>query len=179
MGIYIIGVDGTGLGALTSGEVRDSTPSWSPDGKQIAFMREICCESSSTSTVDIYIMGADGSHVTRLTHGERPNVNPAWSPDGQSIAWMVVAGDSQNPVGQIAVMNSDGTHQTIIPLNISVAFGYPPAWSPDSQQLMFVHQEGYQLNLYRVNRDGTNLTQVTDGSAFFSAPAWSPVLEEP
>jgi Tol biopolymer transport system component len=159
--------------------VRDNTPRWSPDGKRIAFMREICCESSSTSTVDIYVMDADGTHLTRLNQGQHPNVNPAWSPDGKYIAWMALAGDSQNPVGQIAVMNSDGSNQTKIPLDISVAFGYPPAWSPDGQQIMFVHQEGNLLNLYRVNRDGTNLTKVTDDSAFFSAPAWSPVVVEP
>jgi TolB protein len=176
--IYVIGVDGTGLTALTKGEVRDTAPSWSPDGKQIAFMRETCCGSGPTA-VDIYVMNADGTHVTRLTQGGRPSGNPAWSPDGQSIAWMTEEGDSQNPIGKMAIMNADGTNQTTIPLDISVSVGYQPAWSPDSQQLMFVYYEGNRLNLYRVNRDGTNLTKVTDGSAFFSAPAWSPSLSEP
>lgn len=176
--IYAIGVDGTGLTALTKGEVRDSAPSWSSNGKQIAFMRETCCGSGST-VADIYVMNADGTHVTRLTQGERPDGNPAWSPDGQYIAWMTEEGDAQNPIGKMAIMNADGTNQTTIPLDISVSIGYQPAWSPDSQQLMFVYREGNHLNLYRVNRDGTNLTKVTDDSAFFSAPAWSPNLAEP
>jgi Tol biopolymer transport system component len=176
--IYVIGVDGTGLTALTSGEVRDTAPNWSPDGKQIAFMRQTCCGSGPASA-DIYVMDADGAHITRLTQGERSNGNPAWSPDGRYIAWMTLEGDSQNPIGRIAIMNSDGTNQAIIPLDISVSVGYTPAWSPDGQQLVFVHQQGNRLNLYRVNRDGTNLTRVTDDLAFFSAPAWSPPLAEP
>jgi Tol biopolymer transport system component len=176
--IYVIGVDGTGLTALTSGEVRDTAPSWSPDGKQIAFMRQTCCGSGPASA-DICVMDADGSHITRLTQGERSNGNPAWSPDGRYIAWMTLEGDSENPIGRIAIMNSDGTNQAIIPLDISVSVGYTPAWSPDGQQLVFVHQQGNRFNLYRVKRDGTNLTRVTDDSAFFSAPAWSPPLAEP
>jgi Tol biopolymer transport system component len=81
--------------------------------------------------------------------------------------------NSEDVIGQIVVMKADGTEQTVIELDISVSIGYPPAWSPDGQHFMFVHQEGNSLDLYQVNRDGTNLTKVTDSTAFYSAPAWS------
>ena len=70
-------------------------------------------------------------------------------------------------------MNADGSNQSVVKLDIPIVLGYRPAWSPDSQRLMFVHQQGGTLHVYQVNRDGTDLIQITSGAAFYSAPAWS------
>ncbi len=175
--IYVMNAEGTDLTALTSGSVRDTGPSWSPDGRSIVFTRETCC--GDKSRVDLYVMAADGRNVKRLTDSGALNANPAWSPDGQAIAWMRVEGDAQDAPAKLAIMRRDGTGQITLEPDVSVALGYPPTWSPDNQQLMFVSDAGHRLNIYRINRDGTDLTRVTDDSAYFSAPAWSPILSQP
>jgi len=67
--ILVMNADGTRLTNLTNNPANDAMPTWSPDGKQIAF------ESSCDGRFAIYVMNADGTGVTRLTKGRWP----AWS----------------------------------------------------------------------------------------------------
>ena len=70
---------------LTIGKGTDNTsPSYSPDGRQIAFI------SGKSGSPQVYIMDADGSNVqllTSYTPGVRSyRASPDWSPDGRAIA---------------------------------------------------------------------------------------------
>jgi hypothetical protein len=57
------------------------SPSWSPRGRRLAFVRRVRPEHP-----DIYLVGADGSGLRRLTR--RGGHSPAWSPDGKWIAFI-------------------------------------------------------------------------------------------
>lgn len=70
-------------------------PTWSPDGRKIAFASE------RDGNSEIYVMNADGSNVTRLT--DAGGNFPAWSPDGRRIAFASGGGPD------IYVMNADGS----------------------------------------------------------------------
>ena len=75
--------DGSNLKDLTDG-MYDADPSWSPDGKRIAF--------TSTRAGDgfrLFAMDADGKNVTPITTEGNNNgfVYPAWSPDGKKVAY--------------------------------------------------------------------------------------------
>lgn len=64
--LFTVRVDGTGLKQLThanDGVVNNGADSWSPDGKEIAFV------SNRSGTYQIWVMGADGTHVRQLTRG--------------------------------------------------------------------------------------------------------------
>jgi TolB protein len=75
--IYRMDADGSHQQQLTSSPWIDSSPSWSPDGSQIAFV----------GTQAIQVMDADGSNQRRLTHNAI-DLAPSWSPDGQHILFM-------------------------------------------------------------------------------------------
>ena len=89
--IWAIDADGKGrrnLTHVTSGGCR--SPSWSPDGKRIAFMRDL--------PAGLYVMNADGSESRRLSElGHRDGI-PAWSPDGDRIVFTNI-----RPVGERTV----------------------------------------------------------------------------
>ena len=72
--IYVMNADGSGLIRLTFQPGHDYQPSWSPDGKRIAFTAEYA------NNRDIYLMNADGSNMIRLTQHPAEDSDPNWSP---------------------------------------------------------------------------------------------------
>ena len=59
---------------LTDKSTQDHHPSWSPDGKRIAF------ESYRDGNAEIYVMDADGRNQIRLTVSPAFDVCPSWQP---------------------------------------------------------------------------------------------------
>ena len=76
-------------------------PSWSPDGRRIAFssFRDV-----RDGAPGIYVMDADGKNQTKLTNDNYPNQWPTWSPDGRRIAFSSFRGVRWD----IFVMDADG-----------------------------------------------------------------------
>ena len=80
---------------LTRGDFHHGQPTWSPDGRQIAFManrggREEEIVSSTNEDYDIWVVAADGGEPRKLTRNTGPDINPVWSPDGRAIAFSAV-----------------------------------------------------------------------------------------
>jgi TolB protein len=74
--VFVIGIDSRQITRLTDGPgtaVQDLAPSWSPDGKQIAYV------SIRGGNSDIFTMNADGTSVSRLTTFTSNDVSPAWN----------------------------------------------------------------------------------------------------
>ncbi|MBW2555240.1 MAG: PD40 domain-containing protein, partial [Deltaproteobacteria bacterium] len=63
-----------GLNQLTSSPGSNESPSWSPNGRHIAF------SSSRSGSKKVYIMLADGSGERAVTWGKGNDTNPCWSP---------------------------------------------------------------------------------------------------
>ena len=102
--IFTINADGTGLQQLTTGH-GDKSPSWSPDGSRIAFVRS---GPSGEFRDDIFTMRPDGSHLVRLPVEEQRYFNSvAWSPDGTQL--MVTSRGPDRPYNRILLMNADGS----------------------------------------------------------------------
>jgi len=55
-----------------------------------------------------------------------------------------------------------------------VARGWQPAWSPDRQKLAFAGWVGGHFQIFKVNADGTGLTQLTYKAVNHQNPKWSP-----
>ena len=101
--------DGTGETRLTNNEAEDSQISWSPDGKQLAFV------SDMDGNQEIYVMKADGSKIQRLTFNEAAEGDPVWSRDGSKIAFVSYTYGT----AEIFVMNADGSDQIRLTNNFS------------------------------------------------------------
>ena len=65
---------------VLASSLEDSVPSFSPDGRRVAF------SSQRSETPEIWLADADGSRPVRLTHGPGNHQGtPRWSPDGRRI----------------------------------------------------------------------------------------------
>ena len=80
--------DGSNQQYLTTGLHYDSSPSWSPDGTEIAFGSDRDTAPATWTLFNIFTMNPDGSNQTNRTNSSSSNVNIAWSPDSKRIAVM-------------------------------------------------------------------------------------------
>ena len=74
--------DGSDPVRLTASPGFDENPSWSPDGRRIAF------DSMRDGNLEIYVMNADGSGSVRVTDHPAIDAIPSWSPDGKRIVFV-------------------------------------------------------------------------------------------
>lgn len=157
--VYTMNADGTGMRRLISTTGYNAAPTWSPNGKLIAF------ESDRGGKDDIYTMRPDGSGVSRITDNSGFNEHPAWSPDGTRIAFF------SNWKGQgIYVMRADGSEGRKLASTAQVA---APVWSNDGRWILFAGDNASSSgSLFAVHADGSGVQQVARGDV--SMPAWDP-----
>ena len=153
------------LRRLTDHSGWDGSPSWSPDGRHIAFVSHL---DERDGNWEIYVMGSDGSNLTRLTDHPADDVSPSWSPDGRYIAFVSErAGNFE-----LYVMDSDGSN--LRRLTDHPADDRSPSWSPDGRHIAFVSERAGNFELYVMDSDGSNLRRLTDHPADDRSPSWSP-----
>jgi dipeptidyl aminopeptidase/acylaminoacyl peptidase len=85
--LFLIDVAARTVEQLTDGDFHDDNPSWSPDGRHIAFssLREDRWDVSTAS--DLYLIPREGGEARRLTSGGSFSL-PVFSPDGSRIAFV-------------------------------------------------------------------------------------------
>ena len=126
--ILVVNQDGSHVYNASNNAFCDRAPSWSADGRQIAFV------SSRDGDWEIYVMAADGTGQQRLTFSPGIDRNPRWSPDGKYIAFE----SDRRGSFDIWLMRPDGSGQRAVAPRSGNE--YEPTWSPDSQSLAFTIQ---------------------------------------
>ena len=163
--IYVMDSDGSSPTSLTSDMVEAFNPEWSPDGTKIAFAGAF----GSGDERGLMVMNADGTGKTLLTSpvGFAPP-NPSWSPDGKKIAFERMSFGDPNATHDIYVINADGTNltrltNTPLPGGSSVMNAdLEPTWSPDGKKIAFVTNRNGFDEIYIMNADGTEQTNLAN-----------------
>ena len=164
--IYIMDADGENQIRLTRHPEEDKMPSWSPDGKKIAFV-----SMRNGGRNQIHVMDSNGENIRRITQGAF-DLNPAWSPDGRTIAYGGREMGEENR--KIHLIAPDGTNRRRLAGDIQ-SWDMAAAWSPDSQRIAFLSSRGIWGNeIYVMDADGTNQQRLTRDGWDDRHPAWSP-----
>jgi Tol biopolymer transport system component len=128
----LLNVLGTAL-PLDAAPGIEQNPSWSPDGKSIAFS----WSAASQAPPAIYVQRIGDTAPTRLTKGSEVEYRPVWSPDGRQIAFIRYLDSGLFQVSRISIA---GRKETVVGqfsfagLQSVVQPGLD--WSPDGKSLL-------------------------------------------
>ena len=130
---------------LTSGAGLQTDPTFSPDGKFIAYA------SDRTGNFDIWVQPLSGGDPVQVSKSPADDTQPAWSPDGTTLVFRSERGSG----GLFLVPAFGGAERQL------TSFGSHPAWSADGSEILFFagrqtlyRKPGDYLRLHAVALDG-------------------------
>ena len=159
--IFIADYDGFNQRRVTVNRQLNVFPSWSPDGRAIAYT------SYRRGYPDIFISLIYQGTMETPTNGTGQNWLPAFSPDGTRIAFT----SNRDGNSEIYVMNRDGSG--LRRLTTHPAIDTTPTWSPSGAQLAFTSDRTGSPQIWSVSADGLNLRRLSSES-YADRPTWSP-----
>ena len=133
---------------------------WSPDGREVAYVRSPRRFASSERPESIYVTPPDGGPSRFVGLVFDPH-SLTWSPDGRWLA--LVSGNDQFAVG-VASFGNKGPSAIVllpavggapVPVTDNAALNVSPAWSPDSRHILFVSNREGARDVYAVRLAGS------------------------
>lgn len=139
--LYRVPAAGGDAIALTSHEAHETTPVWSPDGKNIAFA------SDRYGNFDVFVIPSAGGEAKRLTQASFTDLPTGFSPDGKNVLFQSSRQDPHTSVqfpsrmlGEIYAVPVSGGK----PKQLMAASGELAVISPSGNLLAYQDQKGYE-----------------------------------
>lgn len=172
--IAVVSPAGSGLRVLTHDKVTELSPKWSPDGREIAYIRP----NRPGGASQVWLMAANGTHQHALTRlkqgvfGEDTWPTLDWAPDGRHIVFVAYPSRDGGALQLYLANARTGATKLLLPVHIGVSAGADgPAWSRNGRWIAYTSLTRH--GPYRISLLSTRTLRphsVTQGMA----PAWSP-----
>ena len=179
--ICTIDIDGGNLVQLTDNDYYDDYPTWSPDGKQIAFISD---RQNANGGYSIFVMDADGSNQRALTSSNLfSDMSPRWSPVNNDE--IVFFSDRLYGRYSLYILNPSNKAVTEIYSDVNMYCLYAE-WSPDGKKIAFTGVEPADIDnlgevsksdIYTISKTGSSLTRLTDNGSVNLNPKFVPRMQ--
>jgi len=126
------------------------SPSWSPDGKKIAYV------SFESGNSQIYVQDiTTGSRQLVAAHARGINGAPSWSPDGSKLAMAL------SYVGNLELFVMDVASRQETRLTHNLAIDTEPVWAPDGQSIYFTSDRSGRPQIYQIPASGGTAQRIS------------------
>lgn len=176
--IYYVPTAGGRPVQLTFETEHELHPSWSPDGKMIAYSRY----GMQSGKWEVWTVDIENPSVRRLlVYGMFPEWNPDVTKSKLLFQRPRQRGSRYHSVWTIDYINGESMHPTEI-VSAANAAAINPSWSPDGNRIVFVtvidpeaepSAKPGQCDLWVVDLDGANRTNLTNGKSANYQPTWA------
>jgi Tol biopolymer transport system component/DNA-binding winged helix-turn-helix (wHTH) protein len=149
-----------------------ASPTFSPDGRQVAFAWD---GESNGKGYELYVKVIGSDKPLRLTYHPADWLSAAWSPDGRSIAISRVAGEGDS--GIYLVPPTGGPERKLAARGAGTNYGNEISWSPDGKFLAYIDQPANAaetLQLFLLSLDTLERTQIQTNCGMAATPSFSP-----
>ena len=159
--IYICDYDGKNIQQVTNYKSIALSPSWSSDGKWLAFT------SYKKNKPDLYIWNLEEKRGSVVAF-KGINITPDWRPNRFSLA----AALSKSGNSEIYLLT--GTGKIVKRLTSDWGIDVSPSWSPDGKRIAFVSNRAGSAQIYIIDVNSDKIDRLTYEGQYNTNPSWSP-----
>ena len=156
---------------LTSSSERSEGAQWSPDGERLAYIQ---WGESATREIEtaIYVIEVDGTNPRLVADGLGQDDSAQWTPDGERIVFWSDRHSSEEGIGgDLYIVSADGSGERRLSASADVD-SYD--LSADGERIVFSSDRTGNGDLYIMELETSELTQLTSSPREESSPVWSP-----
>ncbi len=146
---------------LTRNSAIDTSPTWSSDGKRIAFVSD-----RSTGKPQIFRMTARGENVERLPQVGGYNTSPDWSPTADEVVYSAMVGGESYDIYAINLVDDTVSRLT------EAGSNEEPHFSRDGRYIVYTSRRRGVQSIWIMTADGRNQRRVSRGEGIYMTPSW-------
>ena len=170
--LYLYDISTKKLDTLTKGNYDESSPSWSPDGSQIAFLSNHTEDPDRNANADIWVMDAKpNAQMKQITTWAGRDFSPEWSLDGKQIAYLRTT-SSENYImydqSILCVISKDGGEPKLLTQSLDRPVGNHQ-WSKDGNSIMALVTDDRTKYVAQFSVLDGKMTKIASGNRSFNA----------
>lgn len=160
--LQVADIDGFNPITITRSSQPLMSPSWSPDGRRIAYV------SFENRRAEVYVQDITSGHRERVSGHPGLNNAPAWSPDGKRLA-LTLSKDG-NPEIYVLELETRALQR----ITNNSAIDTEAYWAPDGQSLVFTSDRGGGPQIYQYYFTSQRVKRLTFEGRYNARPSISP-----